>query len=151
MFNPSSIRFERRPSPVIPEHRPLYKIAQLLLILLICSRGGRSSSARLQLFNWALKRQRRCERLVKAASTRQIDLPAWGFDPALAIALRFAVGEKLLRSASKGYELTERGQAMAEDIRRDPEVFPREKEGLLKIGKGITEAMVEAASKEWSV
>src|SRR6185437_1679400 len=109
------LRFNRRPSPVLPDHRPLYKIGQLLLILRIASRGGKSSSARLQLFNWALKNKDRSAQLAKASAARALAIVAWGFDPALAIALRFAEAEGLVKAHPRGYELTERGAALADE------------------------------------
>lgn len=35
----SILHFERKAMPVIPEHRPMYKICQILLILNISSTG----------------------------------------------------------------------------------------------------------------
>lgn len=147
----SRLKFERRPSPVIPEHRPLYKIFQLMLILHIACRGGKSSLPKLHLFNWALKRPDRISRLLEAAKTKNLRVTAWGFDPALAIALRFAVAECLVRSVSNGYELTDKGLILVADISKTVDIFAAEKETLTKIGKGVTEAMVDAVAKGWEM
>src|SRR3546814_3539930 len=66
------LRFERRPSPVLAEHRPMYKIGQVLLILFLASRGGRSSLPRLQLFNWAMKSARSEEHTSELQSLMRI-------------------------------------------------------------------------------
>jgi hypothetical protein len=145
----SKLKFERRPSPVLPEHRPLYKIGQLLLILKLASRAGKSSLPRLHLFNWALKRSDRQDLLEDVSKTGQLNVTAWGFDPALAIALRFAVAEDLVRTVSNGYEITSTGELFVDDIVKDPDLFSEEKQSLKKIGKSVTETMVEAVAKGW--
>lgn len=147
--NAISLRFNRQPSPVLAEHRPLYKIAQLLLILHLSSRGGRSSLPRLHLFNWALKRDDRGEQLITASAEKLLKISAWGFDPALAIAIRYAISEKLIREVSTGYEITEFGIAFSKDIVKDPSALAKERAILESVGKGITETMVEAVAKGW--
>ncbi|MBB1519787.1 hypothetical protein [Aquipseudomonas guryensis] len=141
--------FQQRPTPVLPEHRPLYKISQILLILFLASRGNRSSLARLHLFNWALKSPDRTARLSAAARSKSLNISAWGFDPALAIAINFACAEELISTSGGGYDLTDKGEALAKEITRDPHTLPGEKEALITIGKGITEGMVEAIAKGW--
>lgn len=145
----ASLRFERRPAPVLAEHRPLYKIGQLLLVLRLASRGGKSSIARLHLFNWALKRSDRAERLIAASKTDVLSVTAWGFDPALAIALRFAVAEGMLKCLPNGFALTEQGEIVADDIGKNSGVLIKEKSVLNQVGKRITESMVDVVAKGW--
>lgn len=104
---------------------------------------------RLQLFNWALKSHERQERLATAAKTKNLDVQAWGFDPALAIALRFAIAETLVGGVPTGYQITDRGKLFVADIEKDPDLLSQEKEVLRRIGKGVTEAMVDAIAKGW--
>ncbi|WP_316677052.1 hypothetical protein [Ralstonia chuxiongensis] len=143
------LRFERRPSPVLAEHRPLYKIGQILLVLHLASRGGKSSLPRLHLFNWALKADERQSLLVKAAETKKLDVPAWGFDPILAIAIRFAMAEGLVSENSTGYEIAQPGEIFINDALQDADIFPEERAFLSQVGKGITEQMVDATAKGW--
>lgn len=143
------LRFERRPSPVLVEHRPLYKITQLLLVLQISSRGGKSTLTRLHLFNWALKRNDRIQKLVEAAEAKVLHMTAWGFDPALAIAIRFAVAENLASPTSNGYQLSEKGKAYISEVFKDQDAFLNERKLLTQLGKEITEAMVEKVAKGW--
>ena len=145
----SKLAFNVRPAPVLPEHRRMYKISQILLILELSSRGGKSTLPRLQLFNWALKSRDRQERLATAAKIQSLNVQAWGFDPALSIALRFADAEMLVNSVSTGYQITDRGKLFVEDIEKDPELLLQEKEVLRRIGKGVTEGMVDAVAKGW--
>lgn len=144
------LKFERKPSPVLPEHRPLYKIGQLLLILSLASRGSRSSLPRLQLFSWALKKQERYEELMIAGKTKRLNVKAWGFDPSVAISIRLAVAQKLIRAVNNGYELAEAGQALAQRIIADDTMFAKEKDVLKRIGRGITEGMVTDVAKGWA-
>lgn len=146
---PRRLRFVRRPSPVLVEHRPLYKITQLLLVLHMSSRGGKSTLPRLHLFNWALKSTDRIQKLVDAAKAEVLRMTAWGFDPALAIAIRFAVAENLIELTSTGYQLNEKGRAFITEVLKDADVFASERKLLKQIGKGITEGMVEKVAKGW--
>lgn len=141
--------FQLRPAPVMAEHRPLYKIGQLLLVLRMASRGGKSSLPRLQLFNWALKRSESSKHLIEAAKSKELRVTAWGFDPALAIALTYALAEGLVRSVSTGYELTDHGMAFADVVVKDDDIFGSEKNILMVVGKDITENMVDAVAKGW--
>lgn len=145
----TKLRFLRRPSPVLPEHRPLYKIGQILLILHLASHGGKSRLARLHLFNWAMKRTERQAQLVAAARTKKLMVEAWGFDPALAIAIRFAIAEVLVEETSTGYGLTDSGVDFAKLLIKDSELFIFEKKFLIDVGKKVTEAMVEKIASGW--
>ncbi|MFH7043331.1 hypothetical protein ABT392_13575 [Paucibacter sp. JuS9] len=143
------LRFVRRPSPVLVEHRPLYKITQLLLVLQMSSRGGKSTLPRLHLFNWALKRTDRIQKLVDAAKAKVLHMTAWGFDPALAIAIRLALAEDLLRPTSTGYQMSDKGKVFIAAVLKDSDAFAKERALLTQIGKDITEAMVDQVAKGW--
>jgi hypothetical protein len=149
VVEPQRLRFVRRPSPVLVEHRPLYKITQLLLVLHISSRGGKSTLPRLHLFNWALKSTDRIQKLLDAAKAKVLRMTAWGFDPALAIAIRFAVAENLVEATSTGYQLTEKGEAFISEVLKDADAFASERKLLTQIGKDVTEGMVEKVAKGW--
>lgn len=148
-IEPRRLRFVRRPSPVLVEHRPLYKITQLLLVLQMSSRGGKSTLPRLHLFNWALKSTDRIQKLLDAAKAEVLRITAWGFDPALAIAIRFAVAENVIEPTSTGYQLTEKGRAFITEVLKDADAFAPERKLLSQIGKDITEGMVENVAKGW--
>lgn len=144
----NSLRFTIKPAPVFAEHRPLYKIAQLLLILLISSRGSRSSLARLQLFNWAFKKKERCQLLEEAAGDGQLNTSGWGFDPAVPIALRFAVADGLIDDVATGYVLTTDGERFARAVMAAG-LLASEQEILHKVAKKITEGVVNDVAKRW--
>lgn len=143
------LRFRRRPSPVLPDHRPLYKIGQVLLVLHLASRGGKSRLPRLHLFNWALKSAERRSQLVAAAKNKILNVAAWGFDPALAIAIRYAIAERLLEEHATGYKLSDAGLVFAKELVKDQDLLAQEKRLLIEIGKNITEAMVDEVASGW--
>ncbi len=76
-------------------------------------------------------------------------ITAWGFDPALAIAIRYAVAEGLLQQTSTGYQISEKGRSFINEVLKDSSAFPSECVRLKEIGKDITENMVETVAKGW--
>lgn len=143
--------FKRRPSPVLVEHRPLYKMGEIALILYLVSRSKRSSLPRLHLFNWALKSPTRVEALSQATRRKRLSMATWGFDPALAVALRYLCAEKLAIEDDGKFTLLPAGQAFALGIISDKAAMAAVKGDLKLIGKGVTEEMVMAVAKEWKL
>lgn len=129
----------------------MYKIGQVLLILSLASRGGKSSLPRLQLFNWAMKSDKRQQQLVLAIDKKVLQVPAWGFDPALAIAVRLAIAEGLVAENSTGYEISTGGEFFVKEILKDADLFGRERLFLFAVGKGLTEGMIEATASGWEI
>jgi hypothetical protein len=142
------ITFTIKEAPVLAEHRPLYKIAQLLLILFVASRGSKSSLARLQLFNWALKTPDRNRLLEGAAATGRLETTGWGFDPAVPIALRFAVSDGLIEDVSTGYVCTHTGEQFVRAV-IGAGLLPVEREVLQQVGKKVTEGMINEVASRW--
>lgn len=145
----AKIKFIRRPTPVIIEHRPIYKIGQVLLILYLSSRGNKSSLTRLHLFNWALKEKNRQQTLIQSLNHGKLKTSAWGFDPALAIALRFAIAENLVEEEQDSYKISELGSQLSKKIMLDNSLFSDEKSFLVSIKKSITEGMVSSVVRDW--
>lgn len=143
--------FKRRPSPVLADHRPLYKMGEIALVLYMVSRSRRSSLPRLALFNWALKTPERVEALSQAARRKKLSMATWGFDPALAVALRFMCAEKLVVEEDGKFALLPKGEAFAAGTIVDKTAMLAVKRDLELIGKGVTEEMVKAVAKEWKV
>ncbi|WP_217806334.1 hypothetical protein [Chromobacterium haemolyticum] len=104
---------------------------------------------RLQLFNWAMKSTKRQQQLVLAVGEKVLQVPAWGFDPALAIAVRLAIAEGLVVENSTGYEISEAGELFVKLILKDADLFGSERSFLSAVGKGLTEGMVEATASGW--
>lgn len=134
--------------PIFADYRPLYKIAQLLLTLHLCSRGGKSSFIRLQLFNWILKDNERRTLLIDAVKNQTLDINVWGLDPSLNSAVQFSLAEGLIQRCNNGITLTENGKVYAEEL-VNKETMKDDIDFLKKIGKGITESMVSQVSDSW--
>lgn len=144
-----AIKFTRRPSPVLSEHRPLYKIAQAICILGYTGRAGRASTLKINLLNWALNTKIRERALLAASSRGALPFAAWGFDPALAIALHLCEAEGLTEKTTTGHALTPAGSKFFKTLSADTEVLTSEKAFLKAIGKTLTEDMVERETKKW--
>lgn len=144
----NKLHFERRAMPVIADHRPMYKICQVLLILSISSTGGKSSLIRLHLFNWALKDKTRTLALIDSANKKSISFGVWGIDPVLNMAINFAVAEGLVTKISTGYQITLRGRKFLNDGNIS-DLFEDEAQALGLAKKNITEKMVKDVAKRW--
>ncbi|MDN3578593.1 hypothetical protein QWZ03_17640 [Chitinimonas viridis] len=105
----------------------------------------------MQLFNWAMKSTKRQQQLVLAVDEKVLQVPAWGFDPALAIAIRLAIAEGLVAENSTGYEISTDGEFFAKEILKDADLFGRERSFLSAVGKGLTEGMIDATASGWEV
>ncbi|QNH99349.1 hypothetical protein [Shewanella algae] len=144
----SKLTFHRKPMPLMAEHRPIYKITQLLLVLYLSSRGKKSSLIRLHLFSWVLKDEIRKKMLLESANQNQILFGVWGVDPAVNVSLQYAEAEGLISKSGLSYKLTQDGAKYVSEI--DSEMaFKDDYFFLQSIGSKITEGMVENIIREW--
>ncbi|MBA4681631.1 hypothetical protein DP090_018360 [Pseudomonas sp. MDMC216] len=104
---------------------------------------------KLHLINWALKKDSRIADLQAAIQNKQLSIPVWGFDPALAVALKIAAEENLLRSEETGIIILPAGEEFLLKIDSDPEFLAKEKKQLDLLGKKLTETMVAKTAKDW--
>ena len=144
----SKLTFHRKPMPLMAEHRPIYKITQLLLVLYLSSRGKKSSLIRLHLFSWVLKDEIRKKMLLESANQNQILFGVWGVDPAVNISLQYAEAEGLISKSGLSYKLTQDGAKYVSEIDSDM-AFKDDYFFLQSIGSKITEGMVENIIREW--
>ncbi|PWQ92603.1 hypothetical protein [Leucothrix pacifica] len=145
----SKVRFNRRPMPLIAEYRPIYKIFQILSILEYSSRGGKSSLIRLHLINWVLKTESRKEELATLAADANIPFKVWGVDPILNVALQFSVAQKLITQKSDAYSITFEGKKLLK-LAKEQDIELRDSSYLGRLGKRITEKMVEEIVNKWN-
>lgn len=144
----NKLTFHRKPMPLMAEHRPIYKITQLLLVLYLSSRGMKSSLIRLHLFSWVLKDDRRKKMMLESANQNKILFGVWGVDPAVNISLQYAEAEGLISKSGLSYKLTQDGVEYVANI--DGEMaFKDDYFFLQSIGSEITEGMVENIIREW--
>lgn len=142
------LEFNVRPSSVLPDHRPLFKITQLLLVLLLASRGRKSSLVRLQLFNWVLKDDARREKLIRAAKSQEIDFPAWGLDPTVQTAMSLAAADGLIDATAKAVVLTDKGSSFCQRA-LDEQLYDDDAAFLRGLKTSITEKMVDSIVEKW--
>lgn len=144
----SKLIFHRKPMPLMAEHRPIYKITQLLLVLNLSSRGKKSSLIRLHLFSWVLKDENRKKMLFESANQNQILFGVWGVDPAVNVSLQYAEAEGLISKSGLSYKLTQDGAKYVSEIDREM-AFKDDYIFLQSLGSKITEGMVENIIREW--
>ncbi len=144
----TKLSFHRRPMPIFAEYRPMYKMSLILLVLLLSSRGGKSSFLRLHLFNWALKDDKRKSLLLKSSKDKKLDLNIWGFDPSLNIAVQFSLAEKLVERDGSSIIMTSLGKEYTKRL-FETKIMNDEASFLVSLGKEITESMVSKASESW--
>jgi len=137
-----SFRFTRRPMAMAAELRPDWKMAVLLLILNLSSRGGKSSLRRLHILNWALRSPRN---RAEFEQVREHQQPLFSFqfrfEPALGRAINLAVGESFVEWVGDNrLQITAKGKRWITEIAKDESVMYQEREFLRRIGKDVTEA-----------
>jgi uncharacterized membrane protein len=152
-YNFKNITFHKRPIPVQPEYRPVYKIAQIVIGLKKSCRKNKASLLLLHLFSWALKSNEN-EKLIldylKSPSNTLLEI--WNFEPSLNRALHFAQAENLIEMVlpQGHYGLTERGHKFADVLIENDFVLLQEKAFFDSIKYSITETLVQDISKKWS-
>jgi hypothetical protein len=134
-------RFKRRPLAIAPDFRKDWKIALLLLILDISSRGGKSSLKRLHVINWAVRSERHQRQFEE---TKDATSPLFAFkvrfEPAFSRAVEFAEAQKLIAWIEGGrVQLTQTGKTLVEAIKRNDEILKPERDFLMRVGKSVTE------------
>lgn len=144
----STLSFERKPMPVFAEHRPMFKIAQILLILYLSSRGKKSSLIKLHLFSWTLKDEERKSKLLLSAEKNKVLFDVWGVDPAVNISLQYALAEGLINRDGPSYKLAEKGTTfIKEAINRGS--LAEDVSFLNQVKTKITETMVGSIVEGW--
>ena len=137
--------FKRRPISVPAESRPTWKIAELLVMLQVSSRGGKSSLKRLHLLNWAV---RSAANRAKFKESRSSDLPLFRFtvrfEPAFSRAIDLAVGENLVQwVGGDRIQLSAEGTRLANTVLGLSGVLQQERDFFVGLGKSVTEKEAE--------
>jgi len=137
-----SFRFTRRPMAIAAELRPDWKMAALLLILQLSSRGGKSSLRRLHILNWALRSPRNRAEFEQVRDHQQSLLSfQFRFEPALGRAIDLAVAEHFVEWVGENrLQITTKGKRWIADITKDESIMYQEREFLKRMGKDVTEA-----------
>ena len=138
--------FRSRPESIPGDFRPVWRIGLLLLILHVASRGSRSSFGRLHVMNWGIRSRHNHKVLQDMLAGRlRPDTVLVRIEPSLNRAVDLAHGEGLIeRVAGDRVRLTTRGEAEADKLLEQKDVYVVEKDFLNALGKHITEAFVDA-------
>ncbi len=147
------ISFSKKPIPLPADYRPLYKIAQIVLILKLVCRSNSSKLLKLHLFSWALKSEKnRAELRDFINSNFTNDFSVWGIEPTLNRALHISVAEEICSYSNGNYTLTEKGNELYELIANDVEILSFEKTYLSQIGKNkITDSRLNKITAKWTL
>ncbi|EJB0233979.1 TPA: hypothetical protein I7792_02585 [Vibrio vulnificus] len=134
--------------PVIADHRPMYKISLLLLILKECSIGGTSSLIRLHLFNWALKDKKRMNQLMLSADNKELTFDIWGMDPTVNFAISHSIANGLMVKIPSGYKITQKGKDFINEYNIKKE-FSSIDFFINSVKKKVTQKMVDNVALRW--
>jgi len=137
-------RFAARPIAIPPDLRPLWRLTILVLFLQRCCRQGKSSLKKLHVLNWAIRHPASRQTLLDVLEGRaRPDRAIVRFDPAFNRALDLAKGEKLVEQVSGDrFQLTAKGQLVAEEAMKDEECMTSEKWFMSQIASQVTEAKI---------
>lgn len=145
------ITFTERKTPLYPSYRPMFKVAQILLILHYNGYAGKASLLKLHLFSWAMKSYENMNSLKDfVTSNDQQKLHFFGIESTLNRALNLAYAEKLIDFENGSYKLLEKGKLFAEQIIEDETLFINEKQVLQLVGKKIPERIINKLVNNWN-
>lgn len=147
----SRIKIVERPIPIYPSYRPLFRIAQILLILHFNSRSGKASLLKLHLFSWCMKLPESLKKLEDfALSQTSQSISFFGMEVTLNRALSLAVAQGLINFDRGSYVMTAIGKKYINSIIEEGDILINEIAILKIIGKSITEERVNSLAKNWS-
>jgi hypothetical protein len=144
------LKFTKKRMAILPDYRPMYKLAQIVLVLKISCRTKTSSLLKLHLFSWALRSDKNMDELsfwVRNRFKKQI--PIWNIDPALNRALELAIIENLCEIHNGKYRLTTKGEEFCQVIRGDSDILEREITFLERLGSKVTEKQIDNITQIW--
>lgn len=145
------ISFTERKTPLYPSYRPMYKVAQILLILHYNGYAGKASLLKLHLFSWAMKSYENIDSLIEfVTSNYEQKLHFFGIESTLNRALNLAYAEKLIDLENGSYKLLEKGKQFAEKLIEDETIFVNEKQTLQLVGKKIPERIINNLVNHWN-
>jgi hypothetical protein len=151
-FDIKNIKFSKKPISIPADYRPMYKIAQIVIMLSTTCIGNKSSLLKLHLLSWALKDDKNKDQVLELIKNNyDIDIAVWGIEPALNRALLFCVSENICIIESGKYLLTKKGEEFFKLIVKE-DIFKEEFEFLKFVGKKkITDNRIESISNKWSL
>lgn len=145
------LSFVKRPIAIPPDYRPMFKLAQIVLILGLCSRSNKSTLLKLHLFSWALKSTENSLKLKKWVDNNfTLDIEVWGIEPTLNRAIQYALAENICERIKTSVSLTSKGLCLFEKIESDKTLLIQEKILLNHVGKRISDKKINQLSNKWA-
>lgn len=147
-----NIVFKQRPIPIPVDYRPVYKIAQIILVLKICCRNEQSSLAKLHLFIWAMKNDVNMQKVINSITSNfNNTVEVWGMEPSLNRALDYAIFENLCEILDGKIKLTNKGDIFFEKIIQDKNILQKEIDFLKFVKKRFSEERVQKNIDKWEL
>lgn len=137
----NELNFKNRPIQVNYKYRVVFQVSRVVLILGMTSSKTGSSILKLQIISDALDNEELLDYLKWLIDNNSQEFArSWRYNPLLNRAVSYSNSEGLTVYSKTGkLVLTERGQALYNDIYKSKELFQYEKKQLLKIKKKLSD------------
>ncbi|MEN1987096.1 hypothetical protein [Paenibacillus hubeiensis] len=143
------IVFDAKPDAVPYNYRISYKVAQLCLIMDICSRGG-CSLLKLHMISMGLSTKQDMQNLKSIAYDSLTNYAVVRFDPAVNHAIRYAIADGLVFQQQNGlFRLTPEGKSYAKKIIKETDLMTEEKSYLSLLSTMLTEEKIKNLTSLW--
>jgi hypothetical protein len=144
------IIFDAKPNAVPYNYRISYKIAQLCLIIDMCSKRGGCSLIKLHLISTGLNTKEDMQKLIDFAYDQYLTYHVVRFDPVVNRAIRYSLAEELIIQQKDGkFRLTPKGKDFVKRINRIGDLMTKEKEFLSKLSDLLTEKKIRELMMAW--
>lgn len=147
------VKVKKRPIAIPFNYRPLYKVTEILLILLKCCESRKGCSIeKLHIISNVIKNSDELNELEEFILGNNNVLLIIRYDPVINRAIKYAVAENLIKiQKNQLMKLTNEGKKVAEEVNSDNDVFVREKEILDKISVNLTEEKIKSLLLDWRI
>lgn len=143
------IVFDAKPDAVPYNYRISYKMAQLCLIMDICSRGG-CSLLKLHMISMGLSTKQDMQNLKSVAYDNLTNYTVVRFDPAVNHAIRYATADGLVYQQQNGlFRLTPRGRSYAKQIIKEKNLMTEERRYLTSLSTMLIEEKIKYITSLW--
>lgn len=135
--------FRERPTSTSGDHRPVWRLPLLLLLVRAC-RGQKATHEQLHVLNWAVRSTDRSRILSDFLCGKvRPEEAVVRFEPALDRAVALARGFELLTWQQRYWEIGERGEQVLTAVDQEDEVLKAEKGALASLPQPLSQAAVQ--------
>lgn len=144
------LTFNKRPISISPEYRPMYRVAQIVMVLKIASTKNTASLLKLHFFSWAMRSKKNMDEARELALADTLTYNnLWSVEPSLNRALTYVIAEGLVNVEKGKYHLNNKGELLFSSIEKDDNLFLQEKEFLNSVKKKISDNRLQRLAKWW--